>query len=103
MINRAEGFGICPSFKDHFCRAVPNPDITIRNFCIAVLRPRPSGTAHPEECDGALTRSDIGVGVGALRLRPDVFPTESVVAQRRKVRGGSVPGPVWTPATRVVC
>jgi hypothetical protein len=27
------GFGICPSFKGHsFCRAVPNPSITIRNF-----------------------------------------------------------------------
>jgi hypothetical protein len=25
----------CPSFKDYSCRAVPNPNVTIR-FCIAV-------------------------------------------------------------------
>jgi hypothetical protein len=26
------GFGICPSFKGSFCRAVPKPNDTIRDF-----------------------------------------------------------------------
>jgi hypothetical protein len=34
--NGLEGFWIRPSFKDLFCRAVPNPSLTIRHFFIAV-------------------------------------------------------------------
>jgi hypothetical protein len=36
IYSHAEGFGICPSFKDHFLSRRANPDITIRNFFIAV-------------------------------------------------------------------
>jgi hypothetical protein len=37
--NGLEGFWICPSFKNHFLsRRVPNPNITIRSFFIAVQR-----------------------------------------------------------------
>ena len=32
---RPWAFGICPSAKGHFCRAVPNPTDSIRNFCVA--------------------------------------------------------------------
>jgi hypothetical protein len=36
IYNRAEGFGICPSFKDHFPSRRAKSFITIRNFFIAV-------------------------------------------------------------------
>jgi hypothetical protein len=58
IYNLAEGFGMCPSFKDHFLSRRANLSITIRNFSIAVQRPYAAdqGQAKPERAVDTKTK-----------------------------------------------
>jgi hypothetical protein len=43
---RRWGVGFVHRSRAVFCRAVPNPNVTIRNFCVAVGEPPPAGQRH---------------------------------------------------------